>query len=322
MLRTVLSTPRKYATALFRKLRPGCGVLTDHYAPRELVSNWSSLELITHLAPEQVPKISIVIPSYNQGAYIEATINSIIDQEYPNIQILVADGGSTDNTIKVIDRYRKYIYWWVSEKDDGQSNAINKGMRLATGDILSWLNSDDCLMPGTLHRVAKEFTQRKDTDVVYGHRVLINRSGRDVGKWILPGHDRFILTYADYIPQETMFWTSRIWNKIGGSIDESFKFAMDWDLICKFSDSRARIRLLPFFMGQFRVHSEQKTSAMIEETGFAEMERIRDRYYIEYASNHVPKWFLYRLQRAALYSYLFRARIKELLWQLGLTKIR
>ena len=99
----------------------------------------------------EYPKITVVTPSYNQGQFIEATIQSVIGQQYPNLEYIVCDGGSTDETVEILKKYTDKITWWCSEKDKGQSDAINKGMRKATGDIVCWINSDDVLLPGTLH---------------------------------------------------------------------------------------------------------------------------------------------------------------------------
>ena len=105
----------------------------------------------------EYPKITVVTPSYNQGQFIEATIKSVIGQQYPNLEYIVCDGGSTDETVEILKKYADKITWWCSEKDKGQSDAINKGMHRATGDIVCWINSDDVLLPGTLLTVAKFF---------------------------------------------------------------------------------------------------------------------------------------------------------------------
>ena len=186
---------------------PGCTRLSRHYQPKE-ISKTADLSVDSRV--ENYPKISIVVPSYNQGRFIGKTLESVISQAYPNLELIVVDGGSKDSTVEVIEQYASHIKWWVSESDEGQGSAINKGMSHATGEVLAWLNSDDCLMPGALFRVADRFMKSPDIDVVYGHRVLIDDDGMDVGKWIMPAHRRLILTYADFIPQETMFWRSEL----------------------------------------------------------------------------------------------------------------
>jgi hypothetical protein len=112
---------------------------------------------------------------------------------------------------------------------------------------------------------------------VYGHRILIDENDQEIGRWVMPAHDDDVLSWADYIPQETLFWRRRIWDKVGGRVDESFRFAMDWDLLVRFRAAGAEFHRLPRFLGAFRIHPHQKTSAEMSEIGFAEMNRIRER---------------------------------------------
>ena len=161
--------------------------------------------------------------------------------------------------------------------DTGQSQAINRGFRKTSGEIMCWLNSDDLLLPGTLEIVSKFFRENPSVDVVYGNRLQIDVNDQEIGRWILPGHDDGVLSWVDYIPQETLFWRRDIWEKIGGEIDESFSFAMDWDLLLRFRDSGATFAHIPRFLGAFRVHNKQKTIATINDVGQREMNRIRER---------------------------------------------
>ena len=299
-------------------LLPGCTRLEAHYKPRKIPTT-SNFPIAKNTG--KYPRISIVVPSYNQGHFIGATLESITSQAYPNLELIIADGGSNDDTIEVIKKYSSQIKWWVSEADDGQASAINKGMSHATGEILAWLNSDDCLMPGALFRVASQFMKSADTEVVYGHRVLINEAGEDVGKWVMPGHRKFILTYADFIPQETMFWRADLWKKVGGRLDESFCFAMDWELIRRFIKANAKFKLIPAFLGQFRMHEMQKTNANIESDGFKEMEIIRQKCRQSFSNHPALQNFYYRMQRGSFYMFVIRARMTELLWRLKLIRI-
>lgn len=312
------SPPLKPTGNLAKLLLPGCTRLEYHYEPRE-VSKYKSSS--SHTYKMNFPRISIIVPSYNQGRFIGHTLESIVSQNYPNLELIIVDGGSCDKTVDVIKKYASHVNWWVSEADDGQANAINKGMTHATGEILAWLNSDDCLMPGALFRVATQFMDSKETDVVYGHRVLINEAGEDVGKWVLPGHRKFILTYADFIPQETMFWRVTLWQKIGGMLDESYQFAMDWELIRRFIGVDAKFSLIPAFLGQFRMHELQKTNAHIETDGFKEMEVIRQQCRQSFSSHPALQNFYYIMQRTAFFSFVLRARLTELLWHAKLIKI-
>lgn len=256
-------------------------------------------------------KISIVTPSYQQGHFIEDSIRSVTEQTYTNWEYFVQDGGSSDTTLEVLRRHEQRIHGWASEPDSGQTQAINRGFAHTSGDIMCWLNSDDLLAPDAFAVVADFFSRHPEVDVVYGHRILVDENGYEVGRWVLPRHSDAILSWADFVPQETLFWRRSIWEKAGGSLDESFRFAMDWDFLVRLRDTGARFVRLPVFLGVFRVHAQQKTSAAINEIGFAEMTRIRERSlgripdHIEinkavasYMAQHVLQDFLYRLRKA------------------------
>lgn len=254
-------------------LRPRLGNLNQH-PPIKLVLPPTRLNVSELRA---TPKISIVTPSFRQGAFIEQTLRSVIDQEYPNLEYFVQDGGSEDDTVDVLKRYGGQIAGWASKPDGGQSQAINLGFANSSGEIMAWLNSDDLLLPGALVTVADYFNRHPEVDVVYGDRLLIDENGMQIGRWIMPGHDSAVLSWVDYVPQETLFWRRRIWDRTGSKIDESFRFAMDWDLLVRFRDAGANFAHIPRFLGAFRIHAHQKTSAAINEIGNKEMDRIRER---------------------------------------------
>jgi glycosyltransferase involved in cell wall biosynthesis len=241
-----------------------------------------TLTAVTKFAPQKKEsslKFSIVTPSYGQGDYIESTLQSVLEQDYPKIEYFVQDGGSQDDTVSVLNRYDTKLSGWASEPDTGQSQAINRGFSHTDGEIMAWLNSDDLLLPGALSCVADYFNAHPEVDVVYGNRLLIDKNGMEIGRWMLPGHNSKILSWVDYIPQETMFWRRRIWDKVGGHIDETFRFAMDWDLLVRFRDAGANIAHIPRFLGAFRIHDQQKTSAVMNKIGNEEMGRIRERIF-------------------------------------------
>jgi glycosyltransferase involved in cell wall biosynthesis len=221
---------------------------------------------------------SIVTPSYQQGRFLESTIQSVLGQDYPGLEYIVQDGGSCDETQGVLARYRHRLFHCASVPDRGQSHAINRGFQHATGEILAYLNSDDLLLPGAVCYVADFFHRHPDVDVVYGHRVVIDEAGAEVGRWIMPPHRDAILSWVDYIPQETLFWRRRIWDRVGAALDESFQMAMDWDLLLRFRDAGARFARLPRFLGAYRVHPGQKTSAW-KAIGASEVERLHRRYH-------------------------------------------
>lgn len=228
--------------------------------------------------PERAPTIAIVTPSYEQGRFLERTIYSVVSQRYPALEYVVQDGGSSDGTVEVLNRFDPLLTRWVSERDNGQADAINRAFRETTGEIMAWLNSDDLLLPGSLAYVARFFLRHPDVDVVYGHRLMIDENDRQIGAWILPRHDDLALTLADFIPQETMFWRRTVWEAGGGCVDERFEYAVDWDLLLRFREAGAKMVRLPRFLGAFRVHDEQKTTANAE-VGIDECTRLRERVH-------------------------------------------
>lgn len=261
------------------------------------------------------PTIAMVTPSYNQAQYLEQTIKSVLEQQYPALEYVVQDGASKDASPHIIERYKERLTFSESAPDSGQTNAINKGFRHTRGEIMAWLNSDDVLLPGTLRTVGKYFAEHPDVDVVYGHRIIIDESGMEVGRWVMPPHTNRILSYADYIAQETLFWRRRAWDKAGGQVDEAFRFAMDWDLILRLRDSGARFVRLPHFLAAFRVHAAQKTSAQITDVGFQEMNRLRARCQ---GGRRVGQTETYLNTRAFIYTHYAYAT----LYKLGLLKYK
>ncbi|HEY5705988.1 MAG TPA: glycosyltransferase [Terrimicrobiaceae bacterium] len=214
----------------------------------------------------QLPLISIVTPSFNQGQTLSATIESVIKQNYPRVQYAVVDGGSTDETRGILPRYMSDLTYCVSEPDDGQAHAIAKGFAALRGDVMAYLNSDDMLMPGALSFVGEYFATHRGVDVLYGHRVIVDEYGQEVGRWTLPRHDGNAIRHFDYVPQETLFWRRSIYEKVGG-INPAFHFAMDWDLLLRFIAAGAQIRRVPYFLACFRIHTRQKTHTLLDTVG-------------------------------------------------------
>lgn len=184
----------------------------------------------------QLPKISIITPSYNQDKYIKSTIDSVLSQDYPNLEYIVMDGGSTDGTVKILKSYGNKIKW-ESKKDRGQTHAINKGMRIATGQVLAYLNSDDIYLPGALLRVG-EYYQKTQADWITGDCIVIDQSGKSSSvNWLIAGYKRFLmkiysrntLMIADsMLPQPSTFWSRRAWVAIG-EFNEDYHYVMDYD---------------------------------------------------------------------------------------------
>jgi glycosyltransferase involved in cell wall biosynthesis len=203
--------------------------------------------------------ISIVIPSYNQAAFVEETIRSVIAQDYPHREILVIDGGSTDGSVDIIRRYAEHFRCWVSEADRGQSHAINKGFALATGSILAWLNSDDTYLPGALSSVAEVFTRRPDVDLIYGNYVDTDAAGVTMRRHrIFPRLSYDALLFHDYIGQPATFFRRELLDQVG-PVDEGLHFHMDWDLWLRMWKVGHPCHL-PRVLATSRLHFEQKTN--------------------------------------------------------------
>jgi glycosyltransferase involved in cell wall biosynthesis len=214
------------------------------------------------------PRISIITPSYNQGQYIEQTILSVANQNYPNVEHIVMDGGSTDETVAVLEKYSPLLTFWVSEKDGGQSNAINKGFAKATGDIVTWLNSDDLLAPGALAAIAMAF-DRSGADMVAGICQL-HRDG-EIFDQHLTGCADGPLPLAELLDLENhwmsgqfffqpeVFFKRDLLLKVGGNVNEKAHWSMDFELWVRFAQAGATLKVIGRPIAQFRVHGEQKT---------------------------------------------------------------
>ncbi len=210
-----------------------------------------------------LPKISIITPSYNQGHFIEQTIQSVLEQGYPNLEYIIIDGGSTDDTVDIIKKYEAQVTYWVSEKDKGQSDAINKGFRLATGDVINWLNSDDYYEAGILHHVAKIFGAEYVKAYVGRSRVFGN--GVDVftkGTDVYPGNLYKTIGWARIDQPETFFRKSAI--DTIGYLNESLHYIMDKDLWIRFLCRYGVNHIVKDneLVAHFRLHQDSKTVAL------------------------------------------------------------
>jgi glycosyltransferase involved in cell wall biosynthesis len=225
-------------------------------------------------------KISIVTPSFNQGRYIERTIRSVLLQGYPDLEYIMMDGGSTDNTTEVLRKYQDRFAYSVSAPDKGQADAIARGLERSTGEIMAYLNSDDLLAPGTLHFVDRFFSEHPKVDAIYSHRLAIDEHDRVIWCWILPAHLSYLQRRWDFIPQETCFWRRRLFER-AGNIDASYTFAMDFDLFVRYMKIGKFVRVNRF-LGAFREHSASKTSTLKETTGRPEFKRLWERNQIKW----------------------------------------
>ena len=214
----------------------------------------------------KLPKITIITPSYNQGQYIEETIRSVLLQGYPNLEYIIIDGGSTDNTIDIIKKYEPYLTYWVSEPDRGQTHAINKGLTKATGEIIAYLNSDDYYLPNTFFKVAKSFRSFPDADLFHGRCRYVNETGEKIGEqWGNISHFAEIIDLwgvwwqKQQFVQPEVFWTKRITNKVG-LFNEDLYFVMDYDYWCRILQSNGKVGKIDAELTCFRFTSEQKSN--------------------------------------------------------------
>ena len=211
-------------------------------------------------------KFSIVTPSYNQGAYLEKTILSVIEQDWPNLEYIIIDGGSTDNSVEIIKKYEKHLTYWVSEKDRGQSHAINKGFAHATGDLFGWLNSDDFYAMGALKAVAEVYRANPTAGAIVGAGNMVNEAGV-----VLRSNPPFEVTidalyhWADrYFWQPSCFFTKEAWN-ISGPLVEKFHFAMDLDLWFKIA-RKFKFALTDTMLSSSLMHENAKTIGAVTDT--------------------------------------------------------
>jgi glycosyltransferase involved in cell wall biosynthesis len=207
------------------------------------------------------PLISVVIPSFNQGQYIEETILSVLGQQYPKLEVLILDGGSTDNTIDILKKYSSQISYWHSKKDNGQADAINQGINMSSGDVVCWLNSDDMYLPGTLLDIGKRFSDKINKNhLIYGASITINQDDNNLisrPQKAAP-FDAFSLTYRDFIVQPSSFWTRKLW-KSTGELKTSYNYVLDWEWFIRASKI-TDFEYVTRFYSVYRHHSLHKTS--------------------------------------------------------------
>jgi glycosyltransferase involved in cell wall biosynthesis len=222
-------------------------------------------------------KISVVTPSYNQAPFLETTLRSVLNQNYPNLEYIVIDGGSTDGSVEIIQRYADQLTYWVSEPDRGQTDALIKGFQKATGDILCWLCSDDVLQPQALQEVAQFFIDHPEARVVYGDASWIDTTGKRLKTRKELPFNRFIFLYNhNFIPQPSTFWRRDLYEEVGG-LDDQFDVAMDADLWLRFSDVTPLYHVKRSW-SQMRIYPAQKTQRLLPRKTI-EKRILRERYF-------------------------------------------
>jgi glycosyltransferase involved in cell wall biosynthesis len=212
------------------------------------------------------PRISIITPSFNQAAYIEQTITSVLNQEYPNLEYIVIDGGSSDGSVEIIRKYENRIAFWVSEQDRGQAHAINKGLARATGDIIAYLNSDDYYLDGTLRQVADLFNRRPDLDLFHGRCQMVDQHGAKIGERTgsITRYDEILDLWNVWwgrrnFVQPEVFWTRRIADRVG-QFREDLHWVMDYDYWLRILRAGGRVGFIDAELAAFRLQPKQKST--------------------------------------------------------------
>src|SRR5512140_543243 len=254
------------------------------------------------------PKVSIIMPSYNQGQFLEASIASVLAQSYPNIEFIAVDGGSKDNSAEILKKYEQHFAWWVSEKDKGHADALNKGFSHASGDILAWLNSDDVYLPNAVAQAVSVLQEHPEVGMVYGDADLIDNSGAKIGQFASRQTDyRRMLRGSVHIPQATTFFRAHLWRQVG-PLDLSLFFSFDYDLWVKLAKV-SQVLYVPQRWAQFRIHDNGKT-IVNDDRCYPDMLRVLQREGGGWLS-----WLRLRFYaRKLLYSWLpwkFRLRLRK-----------
>lgn len=255
------------------------------------------------------PRISIITPSFNQAQYIEQTIESVLSQNYPNLEYMIVDGGSTDGAVDIIRRYEKHLAYWVSEKDRGQSHAINKGLERVTGEIIAYLNSDDFYLPGTLAAVADYFSRHNDVDLIHGRCRTVDVNGNKIGErsGSITRYDEILdlwdvwWNFRNFVQPE-VFWTRRITRKIG-PINESLHWVMDYEYWLRILREGSRVGSIDAELASFRLQPNQK-STQPERTSEELLRVVRP--YIWERSRLVSPWRRIELKGKWSFDALFR----------------
>ncbi len=242
------------------------------------------------------PRITVVTPSYNQVQFLERTILSVLNQNYPNLEFIIIDGGSTDGSVEIIKKYEKHLAYWVTEPDKGQTDAINKGWRMATGKIVAYLNSDDTYTPGAMKNIVLYLKQHPGIDAVYGICNLIDENDDVINVWDPAEFNlkSLIRCGISTIPQQTVFFKSYIPQKIG-LLDTSLRHAMDYEYWIRMGQ-KFRFQKTPYILANFRIHKERKTSL---ETGTQWLEscRVRAKYSDESKLRWAIGYWSYKISR-------------------------
>lgn len=265
--------------------------------PKEFVSRPSFSERVLFSKDDAFPRVTVVTPSYNQAEFLERTILSVLNQNYPNLEYMIVDGGSKDGSVEIIKKYQKYLAYWVSEADQGQSDAINKGFSRSTGAICAYLNSDDCYVPNALTQAVAAFSDPA-VDLVYGHAFVVDGKDRPYNiavalPFILKEH----LFGLFSVPQPSSFWRRRVYDGVNG-FNVDAKSCMDHEFYARAGKLGFNFLRLDSVLSCFRMHPGSITmSGRLKERARLEVERIiKTLGYEGSLPNYAALNYLYRLK--------------------------
>jgi glycosyltransferase involved in cell wall biosynthesis len=254
------------------------------------------------------PRVSIVTPSYNQGQFIEETIRSVLLQGYPNLEYIIMDGGSTDDSVEIIRKYEQWLVHWESKRDKGQADAINQGFARSSGSIIAWINSDDTYEPQAVSRMVLGLLERPDHQIAHGDAWYVDESGHRLAKCaiIRPSFTFRYLLNMDPIVQPTSFWHKELWERVGPlRVDLNWGFDWEWYIRAR---RHNEFLFVPEHVANYRLHSRSKTQTRA---------RCRERHAeIAHISRHHGGWFqpTVLMYMASVPSYY----LEDILGELGL----
>lgn len=251
----------------------------------------------------KLPRVTLVTPSYNTASHLRDAIDSVLAQDYPDIEYLVMDGGSTDGTVEILGEYGDKVRW-VSKKDQGQADAIARGFEQTTGTILGWLNADDVLKPNAVRTAVDAFLANPDAALVYGHADFIDATGEIIAPCTVvePFVKQRLIDYGDYIIQPAAFFSRLAYQSVGG-LDTSLHWAMDWDLWIRLAQDHEFVHLTDV-LASYRWLGTNKTAM----GGFDRLDEV-DSVAKRYGANGLPAYF--RLEKARLYASLAQQDLRE-----------
>jgi glycosyltransferase involved in cell wall biosynthesis len=250
------------------------------------------------------PKISVVVPSYNQAQFLERTLLSVINQGYANYELIVIDGGSNDHSVQIIKQYEKYISYWVSEPDKGQSHAINKGFAKATGHLLCFQNSDDLFYEGAFGTLAAFYQKHPNYNCYYGNMLIINAQEKVLEALkTVPFNLKAQVVEGMQVFNQSCFVTKDTLQQWGG-VAEHLQFVIDYENILRWASNGATFAKVPKLWGAFRLHEDAKT-AKLEPVRAAEHQRISEEYRLKMGYNTNSSVFIYKIYKLLYFIYSF-----------------